>query len=259
MSCRICHASILPATAERHDGLCVPCSRGERIACRVCGAQCLRSTRGVDLGGICGKCRVEEEKRRPTEIRRFVETVGQGDCSLLVRLFELDERLRRESLDRYIGLNLVDPPRRYETEITPKNSVAFAETGGEDVHFSLVSVKGRVSDASPVVVTVPSTGGTHWEGNFLLGESLHEFLSLGCHSGYSDLEQVAYEWDATITNLEEHAEPEGGLESGETLRIYREELGLRPWANVRERLVALERQKRFVLQFGRDWLRWLRR
>ncbi|MGH9897160.1 MAG: hypothetical protein ACREA0_35230, partial [bacterium] len=90
--------------------------------------------------------------RRPTEIRRFVAAAGQGDCSLLVRLFELDERRRRKSLDRYIGLNLIDPPRKCETEITPSNSLAFAETGGEYVHFSLLSVKGRVSDASPVLL-----------------------------------------------------------------------------------------------------------
>lgn len=211
----------------------------------------------MDTGGICRKCRVEEERRRPTEIRRFAEATGQGDCSLLVRLFELDERLRRDSL-RWIGLNLVDPPRTYATEATPRNSVAFAETGSEDTHFSLVSMKGRVSDSSPVVVTVPRAGATPWEVNFLVGESLHEFLSLGCHRGYSDIESLAYEWDATIADFEQEPEPGESVDE-ETLRVYREELGLRPWANVRERLQALERQKRFVLRFGRDWFRWLRR
>ena len=36
----------------------------------------------------------------------------------------------------------------------------------------------------------------------------------------------------------------------DTLRVYREELGLKPLANPRATLLALERRKRFVLQLG---------
>jgi len=201
----------------------------------------------VPTGGLCANCRVEAEKRRPTGIRGFVEASGEGGCPLLVRLFDLDQGLRRESLDRWIGLNLVDPPRPYGMDATPRNAVAFAETGGEDVHFSLVSSRGRVSDASAVVLTVPSAGGTPWDGNFLIAESLHDFLCLGCVSGYAHLEQLAYDWEGTVADLEQGAEAEG-MES--TLEVYRRELELKPLASPRATLLALERRKRFVLEFG---------
>ena len=247
MACRTCGTPIQQATADRNEGQCLPCARGQVTRCRECGARCLRSASGVPTGGLCARCRIEAEKRRPTGIRAFVAAAGEGGCPLLVRLFDLDQRLRGESRDRWIGLNLVDPPRPYGMDVTPRNAVAFAETGGEDVHFSLVTTKGRVSDASAVVLTVPSAGGTPWDRSFLVAESLHDFLCLGCASGYAHLEQLAYDWEGTVADLEAQAEAEG---MEDTLQVYREELGLEPPASPRATLLALERRKRFVLQFG---------
>lgn len=259
VSCNRCGAEILARTADRHGGLCVPCSRGQTTTCRICGGRAFRTMRGVELGDICTKCSGEQEKQRPTAIRAFVERAGEGDCSLLVRLYEIDERLRRASLGGDAGLGLIDPPEPYDSEVTPLNAFAFAGTGGENVHFSLISVKGRVSDASPVVITVPSAGETEWDANFIVGGSLREFLSLGCQCGYDTLEDLAYDWDATIDELQNGLPSEEVFEDDqERLQIFRAELGLQPWPNVRERLEALQQQKRFILRFPKPWFRWFR-
>jgi hypothetical protein len=204
-------------------------------ACRICGR---RIQQGSAVAGACTKCHIEQEKQRPTQIHRFVETSGEGDCSLLVRLYELEERLRRKSLDHFIGLNLVDPPERRDDGVTPPGCITFAETGGEGVHFSLVARKGLVSDTSAVVMTVPDAE----EPNLLVGDSLREFLCLGCVAGYMSLEELAFDPDGLMDRLSEKTEDE------RTLRIYRKELGLRPWPKARERLQELERRKPFVLR-----------
>ena len=90
INCRECGVEIQPATARKHDGKCVPCSRGTRIKCSNCGGPTLSAARGVDLGGLCAKCRVEKERLRPTEIDAFARRHARDGCPLLVRLFKLE-------------------------------------------------------------------------------------------------------------------------------------------------------------------------
>jgi hypothetical protein len=197
---------------------------------------------------------VKKAKEQPTEIHKFIEKHGGGDCSLLRQLFELDERLRREEKDGYIGLNLIDPPEPYGSESTPKNTIAFGETGGDWVHFSLITVKGRVSDASPVVLTYPATLEGPWEANVIVGESLRDFLSLGCEAGFEPIEDLALFWEQAIDELIQGPNlEEMDSKDLETLRIYREELNLEPWEDIRGRLEELQKRKRFLLKF--PWLR----
>ncbi|HEX8153332.1 MAG TPA: hypothetical protein VF698_09420 [Thermoanaerobaculia bacterium] len=254
--CRACGYAIQTSTAARNDGMCVPCARGQTTTCRICGGRAFREMRGVATGDLCAPCRIAEERKRPTSIHAFVKKYGSGDCSLLVRLFELEERHRREGTDAFIALNLIDPPEHYESDVTPANSIAFASSGADGVHFSLITVKGRVSDASPVVVTLPEMDDA-WAANYLVGDSLHDFLSLGCTHGFDMLATLSFDWDAAIAVLES---PPEDLEDDERefLRVHREELQLAPWTNIRERLELLERKKRFVLRFGRAWLPWNR-
>jgi len=244
-----CGAEIQESTARKTNGKCRPCFLGrtsssrEATICSVCGSHALR------IGnGLCSRCRVDREKHRPTLIRDFV--VSHRSCDLLVRLYELDAELRAISLGDNVGLGLIDPPEQDYFDSTPANTFAFAATGGECVHFSLVAVGGVVSDSSPVVMTVPSAGGSPMECNFLLSETLHEFLCLGCRWGYFGLEQLAYEYEGTIANLE-RAPDDDELDRGdrERLAILRERLVLAPWNGVKERLGTLEKMKRFVLRF----------
>jgi hypothetical protein len=113
---------------------------------------------------------------------------------LLVRLYEFDRAV--EELHGCFPLILLDV-KPYDGTIlyrpftTPKNSLSFASTGGDDVHFGLVAVNGKFGDASPVVMTVPMAGDNPEELNFIVGETLRDFLCLGCERGFFDLEKLA--------------------------------------------------------------------
>ncbi len=81
---------------------------------------------------------------------------------------------------------------------TPINTLTFAVTGGEDTHFCLLLVQGRVTEASPVVLTVPHSGGDAQESNFIVGENLIDFLCLGYYRGFFSLEQLAFGFRETL-------------------------------------------------------------
>lgn len=80
---------------------------------------------------------------------------------------------------------------------TPVNTVAFASTGGDGVHFSFLVEDDRVTEDSPVVITVPS-GGEPEDANFIVGENLPDFLRFGLRHGYFALEQLAYYPELTL-------------------------------------------------------------
>src|SRR5687767_64611 len=82
-----------------------------------------------------------------------------------------------ESVFDPVGLILQIPPGRRDYHCTPLNSVTFASTGGDGVHFGFLHVEG--CSLSPVVMTVPMSD-VH---NFVVGESLFEFLCLGAKRG----------------------------------------------------------------------------
>lgn len=100
-------------------------------------------------------------------------------------LWRLAHRLAAEtaaepaSVFEPVGLFLEDPgqQRTWDYDATPANSIAFASTGGDGVHFSALAV--GIGDAAPVVMTVPVAFDTP---NHVVGGSLREFLALGCHT-----------------------------------------------------------------------------
>jgi len=114
---------------------------------------------------------------------------------LLSKLWLTAERLGRERATdpRFVldpcGLLLEWPPRRWDYFCTPLNSLTFASTGGDGVHYGLLTVPGRSADATPVVMTVPMAG-TY---NVVIAETLEEFLGLGYFVGWFALEQLTYQ------------------------------------------------------------------
>jgi hypothetical protein len=56
-------------------------------------------------------------------------------------------------------------------------------------------VNDRIDDKTPIVVSVPSAVGQH---NFIVGNSLFDFLCLGFFRGYFALEQLAHNLDKTL-------------------------------------------------------------
>lgn len=136
-----------------------------------------------------------------------------------------------------IGLILLTPPRSYGYWCTPLDSLTFAATGGDGVHYGLLAVGGEFTDFSPVVMTVPMCD-TH---NTVVGASLKEFLALGCQYGYFALEQLVYNREATLRELElTRYAPEMGQGERALLTSLSSEFKLEPWANPARRLEELQ-------------------
>lgn len=87
------------------------------------------------------------------------------------------------------GLSVHDTRERWSYASTPENSVTFASTGGDGVHFGLLRItSASADDNGPVVMTVPSAS----SANHIIAESVGEFLELGGARGWFSLEQLAY-------------------------------------------------------------------
>jgi hypothetical protein len=93
------------------------------------------------------------------------------------------------------GLFLVRPLQRWEYFCTPLNTLTFATTGGDGVHYGLLQLPGFTSDEQPIVMTVPMSS----QHNFVVAESLREFLGLGYFVGWFSLEQLAYNAEEAVS------------------------------------------------------------
>ena len=134
-----------------------------------------------------------------------------------------------------IGLFLERDLQNHEYDLTPLNSVAFATTGGDGVHYNFLCLDDEVTEDAPIVMTVPCA----WDdkANVIVGENLYEFLCLGCQIGYFSLEQLVYQPEETLPALQN---PQPVSERDEhLLALLRNELSLRPWQNVEKRLEEL--------------------
>jgi len=97
----------------------------------------------------------------------------------------------------FVGLILYTLPKREEYWCTPINSITFATTGGDGVHYGWLDIPGRPVDDAPIVMTVPM-GETP---NLIVGRDMREFLSLGCRFGYFALEGLVHDPDRTIADI----------------------------------------------------------
>jgi hypothetical protein len=62
-------------------------------------------------------------------------------------------------------------------DCTPLNTVLFAFTGSNGVHFSYLEIE---KDISPIIMTVPTNwGNTPYAYNVILAHNMDEFLGLG--------------------------------------------------------------------------------
>jgi hypothetical protein len=127
------------------------------------------------------------------------------------------------------GMFLSVPPQSSGYKATPSDYLMFASTGVDGVHFSMIN--GSCGD-TPVFMTVPM----NFESpNLVVGAYLHEFLCLGCISGYSMLDGLVYSQEETALALEKAKEPKPIMK-----RLARE-FALRPWQNTLGRLAELNR------------------
>jgi hypothetical protein len=84
-------------------------------------------------------------------------------------------------------------------DCTPTNTIAFAHTGVDGTHFSLLGESIENAEDYPVVMTRPMSFGAE---NLIVGASIWEFLSLGFYIGYSDIESLHLGF-ADNTNIEQ--------------------------------------------------------
>lgn len=190
-----------------------------------------------------------------------------SELKTLNRLWEVAEQIGRDlgyeenPLHNGIestGIYLERPVFQYDYWCTPTNAVTFATTGNDGVHFNLLRLDGELKEESPVVMTVPMCLSD--EPNFIVGESLYDYLCLGCRSTF-DHQELAFDPEAQLKFLEN---PEVGLVTGRSvliepqpeppyaLQVLTRELNLRPWPEIPNRLAELKAKYLPLLELPED-------
>ncbi len=90
----------------------------------------------------------------------------------------------------YAGIIPVEDEKfRYNS--SPINTEIFASTGGDGVHYSILEISENIQ---PVIITVPMNfGNSINDYNWIIGENLNEFLSIGFYNGWFPIEQLCYD------------------------------------------------------------------
>ncbi|NTW29527.1 MAG: hypothetical protein HGA39_09240 [Coriobacteriia bacterium] len=136
-----------------------------------------------------------------------------------------------------VGLLLVRPLERWDYDCTPLNSLTFAHTGGDGVHFGLLQVEGVDRKAWPIVMTVP---GAFSDCNRVIAGGFDEFMAIGAVNGWFTLEQLVYDLDGALEYLATPGQPDSWQERDDMASLVRERLGIVPVPLTRERLDELQ-------------------
>jgi hypothetical protein len=142
----------------------------------------------------------------------------------------------------FSGLEPVDSEIRYDS--TPKNTKTFAHTGGDGVHFGIMNIIREGENIQPVVMTVPMEPDVT---NFILAESIEEFLSLGYYNGWFFLDKVAYKLEEAVLYYSKE-DPELNTRTKEFIKIIKDEFKLQPIALSTTRLEELKKKYFGLLQ-----------
>lgn len=180
------------------------------------------------------------------------------DSPLLTRLKKFDKALLRHVPSSYpigglyeVGLMLVRPTRSNHW-CTPGNSLTFASTGADGTHFSFIAANGIANDRCPIVMTRPMEGD---EPNIVVGESLFDFLCLGCRHGYRGLETAPSEgFFALYKSLKQEGEHAAALDEYQTsvLESLTNEFSLIPWKGPKTKYQRMQREFMKTLELPND-------
>ncbi len=137
-----------------------------------------------------------------------------------------------------IGLILLKKLECWGYWCTPTNTISFATTGGDGVHFGFLCANdGKPSDDSPIVMTLPSAD----TSNIIVGENFKEFLNLACRIGFFELEQIEYQPEIYLPLLDSHKYIEDiSQEEKSMLENLEKTFKLKPWLNHGSRLIELK-------------------
>lgn len=149
-----------------------------------------------------------------------------------------------------VGLRLEPPVKAYQYYCTPKNVKTFASTGCDGVHFSFLEPAGCSllnPSWAPVVMTIPMNFDNQ---NIVVGESLYEFLCLGCRVGYEAIELLASsEKDLRTLKAVDYANYLS-LEQKRSLHMLSRAFSLEPLHGLEARMRQLQTQYLDYLQMG---------
>ena len=135
----------------------------------------------------------------------------------------------------YCGLEPFRPLARNDYFCTPLNTLTFATTGGNGVHFGILVDDARHSLNGPVIMTVPMAD----EKNIILAEDLSEFFSIGYYAGWFALEGLVYDREDTIDWFA-HANDQMSEEELRFLDLVKTRLALEPQPLSKKRLEDLK-------------------
>jgi hypothetical protein len=133
---------------------------------------------------------------------------------------------------------------------TPINSLAFAWTGGDGVHFSFLVQNGRIDADSPVIMTSPANS---LDENLIAAGNFEKFLEFGLPRSLFGLEQLAYNLTETLhvygkkdwkPTTKEHYDVGYVPEEGEqdVINFVVESLQLKPFSYSEAEFQALQTQ-----------------
>ncbi len=81
-------------------------------------------------------------------------------------------------------------------DCTPLNTILFAQTGVDGVHFSYLEIG---LDINPIIITVPCAWGNKPNSyNCVIAETFDEFLGLGYFKGWYSLDGYFYDLEYTL-------------------------------------------------------------
>lgn len=141
--------------------------------------------------------------------------------------------------DEAIGLLLSGALEHSGYAEAPPESLCFAGTGGDGVHFSFLPASGLEVIDWPVVMTVPMQFDAP---NLIVGANLREFLALGLNHGYFTLEQLAYDRTAALAELAQLPSRAGQPALViQALGAIAACFAIAPWGEYQQRLAALQR------------------
>lgn len=160
-----------------------------------------------------------------------------------------------------LGLHLDRELKPAEYWCSPVNAIEFASNGAE-ARFSFLVTDDRIDDKTPVVLTCVGSGD---QRNFIVGESLYDFLCLGFHRGLFALEQLSYDVERTLNAFASGRwQPQNEIDwliglgvndnQRPVLEFMRRRLALKPWRNVPRKFARLQRAYLKRLELRTDYL-----
>jgi hypothetical protein len=128
-----------------------------------------------------------------------------------------------------IGLFLQDPPKNAGYRAPPANSITFASIGVDGIHFGSVTDNDLIDPMSPVVITIPMAFEVP---NYIVGQTLYDFLCLGCRHGFSNLRNLHLNFEATFEHYRNPPNDFFDERSPNILQAMADELSLKQWLDV---------------------------